>query len=261
MEQYFKLYKFLFEDEFKNLSIESKVLYSIMLDRKDLSVKNNLIDENGQVYIFMTINEIRDKIKCSRQKALNILRELQDKNLINKIRQGQGKSNKIQVQEIDFLKSKKHTSTSLKNRLQEVQKIDPIKTNMNKPENNKTENNNKSGALAPDKETVFKIPLKDGSFYNLNQQDIDFYKSLYSNIDIEQEIKNIIGWNTANSGKRKTKAGINKHINTWLSRANQNKGGTNFGTNIERQAAGSTGTNKPTTDQFRELIQKYTTVL
>ena len=260
MEQYFKLYKFLFEDEFKNLSIESKVLYSIMLDRKDLSIKNNLIDENGQVYIFMKIEEIKKLINCGEQKAVKILRELDIIGLIKKCKSGFNKPNKIYLKS-QYWSNENHNTGAMKIKEMGLPKSQSIKTNINKTENNKTENNNKSGAKAPDKETVFQIPLKDGSFYNLNQQDIDFYKSLYSNIDIEQEIKNIIGWNMANDGKRKTKVGIKKHINTWLSRANQNKGGTNFGASIERQATGSTATNKPTAEDFRELIQKHTTVL
>ncbi len=37
--------------------------------------------------------------------------------------------------------------------------------------------------------------------------------------------------------------------------------GRQNGSSIERQATGSTATNKPTTEDFRELIQKHTTVL
>ncbi|MBS5795024.1 MAG: replication initiator protein A [Clostridiales bacterium] len=241
MNQFFKLYKFLFEDEeYKRLSIESKVVYSIMIDRNELSTQNNLIDDKGQVYIFMTANDIQDKINCSKQTAHNILKELEVKNLIYKVRQGLGKPNKVYVQNLDIKKSKNHTSKGLKNRLQEVQNLDPNKTNINKTEYNKTEYNktdinNKSGALAPDKEIVFQIPLKDSSYYNLNKQDVDTYKSLYPNINIEQEIKNIIGWNIANPSKRKTKKGIKKHINTWLSSSNQNKGGVKDDRNASKQ--------------------------
>lgn len=48
-----------------------------MMDRNELSIKNNLIDDSCQVYIFMKINDIRDKISCSRQTAHNILKELE----------------------------------------------------------------------------------------------------------------------------------------------------------------------------------------
>ncbi|MFR4987103.1 MAG: replication initiator protein A [Lachnospirales bacterium] len=244
MEQFFKLYKVLFEQEFNNMSLGAKVIYSIMMDRNELSIKNNLIDDSGKVYIFMTINDIRDKINCSRQTAHNILKELEVKNLIYKVRQGLCKPNKIYVQKIDINRSKNHTSKCLKNRLQEIQNLDANKTNINKTKYNKTDINNNSGALAPDKETVFQIPLKDNSYYSLNKQDIDTYKSLYPNIDMEQEIRNIIGWNIANPSKRKTKEIIKKHINTWLSKANQEY--------INRQ---DISPNNPTAEDFRRLIQ------
>ena len=244
MEQFFKLYKVLFEQEFNNMSLGAKVIYSIMMDRNELSIKNNLIDDSGKIYIFMTINDIRDKINCSRQTAHNILKELEVKNLIYKVRQGLCKPNKIYVQKIDINRSKNHTSKCLKNRLQEIQNLDANKTNINKTKYNKTDINNNSGALAPDKETVFQIPLKDNSYYSLNKQDIDTYKSLYPNIDMEQEIRNIIGWNIANPSKRKTEVSIKKHINAWLSKANQ-----------EYTSRQDIAPNNPTAEDFKRLIQ------
>ena len=244
VEQFFKLYKVLFEEEFNNMSLGAKVIYSIMMDRNELSIKNNLIDDSGKVYIFMTINDIRDKISCSRQTAHNILKELEVKNLIYKVRQGLCKPNKIYVQKIDINKSKNHTSKCLKNRLQEIQNLDPNKTNINKTKYNKTDINNKSETLASGKEMVFQIPLKGNSYYSLNKQDIDIYKSLYPNIDTEQEIRNIIGWNIANPSKRKTEVSIKKHINAWLSKANQ-----------EYTSRQDIAPNNPTAEDFRRFIQ------
>ena len=235
MEKFFKLYKFLFEDEeYKSLSIESKVVYSIMIDRNELSVKNNLIDDKGQVYIFMKIEEIKNLINCGAQKAVKILSELELVGLIKKEKVGFNKPNKIYLKSQHW-NSENHNTGIMKIKNMELRKSQSIKTNINKTKYNKTDINNKSGALAPDKETVFQIPLKDGSYYNLNKQDVDTYKSLYPNIDIEQEIRNIIGWNIANPSKRKTKVGIKKHINTWLSSSNQNKGGVKDDRNASKQ--------------------------
>ncbi len=96
MNQFFKLYKFLFEDEeYKRLSIESKVVYSIMIDRNELSTQNNLIDDKGQVYIFMKIEEIKNLINYGEQKAVKILIELELVGLIKKEKIGFNKPNKI----------------------------------------------------------------------------------------------------------------------------------------------------------------------
>ena len=46
---FYKIPKLLFTDEyFKNLSVEEKVLYGLMLDRMSLSLKNQWLDEEGK---------------------------------------------------------------------------------------------------------------------------------------------------------------------------------------------------------------------
>lgn len=66
--------------------------------------------------------------------------------------------------------------------------------------------------------------LRDGSEYELGVQKIAEYKQTYQTIDVIQELKNCAQWNKDNPGKRKTKAGILRHINTWLSKASKGKG-------------------------------------
>ena len=65
-EQYsfYRIPKALFEnDRYKEISTDSKLLYGLMLDRMDLSVKNRWIDEKGRVYIFFTVKGIMDIMK------------------------------------------------------------------------------------------------------------------------------------------------------------------------------------------------------
>ncbi len=271
MDKFFKLYKFLFENDFKDLSIEAKVIYSIMLDRNNLSKSNNLIDENGKTYIFMKIEEVQKFFNCSNKTAIKNLKQLEKIGLIKIEKQGGSRSNKIFIKPLDrckkytledeentFNRCKKYTLEDEENTLNSVKKIHPINNNINKTKYNKTDID-KSKALALDKETLFKIPLKDGSYYSLNKQDLDMYKSLYPNIDIFQEIRDIIGWNIANPSKRKTRVGIKKHINMWLSKSNQsnnqNKGGTNFGQYVSTKTKGDAKDNSPTAEDFRRFIQ------
>ena len=52
MFSYFRVPKILFRDiRFKDLSIDAKTLYGILLDRMGPSVKNGWLDERGRVYI------------------------------------------------------------------------------------------------------------------------------------------------------------------------------------------------------------------
>ncbi len=58
---FYRIPKVLFtNDRFRVLSAEAKTLYGILLDRVSLSVKNGWIDQQGQVYIICTIEEIME---------------------------------------------------------------------------------------------------------------------------------------------------------------------------------------------------------
>lgn len=87
-------------EHFKTLSTDAKLLYSLLLDRMGLSLKNNWLDDEGRVYIYYTIDEIQEDLCCGHVKAGKLLAELDTKSgigLIERIKQGQGKPTKIYV--------------------------------------------------------------------------------------------------------------------------------------------------------------------
>lgn len=87
---------FLFEaPTYQPLSNEAKILYAMILRRGDLSRKNSWADEYGRIYLYYPINEVVALLHCGRQKAVNILRELQYADLIAIKKQGCGKPNRI----------------------------------------------------------------------------------------------------------------------------------------------------------------------
>lgn len=94
------------DEQFKNLSSDSKILYSLLLNRTSLSKKNNWRDENGRVYLIYTVDEIKDDLNCGRDKAIKSMQELTKIGLVETIRRGLGKPNLIFV---------KNFATSLKN--------------------------------------------------------------------------------------------------------------------------------------------------
>ena len=69
------------------------------------------------------------------------------------------------------------------------------------------------------------IPLNTGEEYPVYQKDIDEWQKLYPAVDVRQELNKMRGWCLANPSKRKTKRGVKKFINNWLSRQ-QDRGGT-----------------------------------
>ena len=85
-------------EQFKTLSMESKLLYGILLDRVSLSLRNGWVDEQNHVYIIYTIEQIMQEMNCSNKKAVTMLAELEKKvALIETKRQGLGKPNLIYV--------------------------------------------------------------------------------------------------------------------------------------------------------------------
>lgn len=132
---FYKMPKVLFTSSvYSDLSGNAKLMYMLLFDRLDLSVKNNWLDEQGQVYQFYTIEQFMLDLNCSRQTVLNLKKELADKGLLLEVRQGRNKPNRLYLGSLNFSvrKSKNLTSGSLKTRLLEVYKLDAIKTDINK---------------------------------------------------------------------------------------------------------------------------------
>ena len=88
-------------ERFKLLSTDAKLLYGLLLDRMGLSARNGWYDEQGRVYIYYTLDEIQEDLKCGHNKATKLLMELANGKtgfgLTERIRQGQGRPTKIYV--------------------------------------------------------------------------------------------------------------------------------------------------------------------
>lgn len=85
---------------FKCLSNDAKLLYGLLLDRMGLSEYNGWHDEQGRVYIYYTVEEVRQDLNCGNDKAMKTLAELDSVKgvgLIERVKQGQGKPTKIYV--------------------------------------------------------------------------------------------------------------------------------------------------------------------
>lgn len=87
-------------ERFYRLSTDAKLLYGLLLDRMSLSAKNGWYDGAGRVYIYYTLGEIQNDLRCAHGKAVKLLAEL-DKGkgfgLIERVNQEQGRPTKIYV--------------------------------------------------------------------------------------------------------------------------------------------------------------------
>ena len=75
---------------FSPLSIQSKVLYGVLLDRMGISMRNGWFDELNRVYIIYQISEIQEDLGFSKKKAIDYLTELEQFGLVEKKRRGRG---------------------------------------------------------------------------------------------------------------------------------------------------------------------------
>lgn len=62
------------------------------------------------------------------------------------------------------------------------------------------------------------LSLEDNTEYGVTKKEVEEYKALYPAIDVEQSLRSMKGWLNANPTKRKTRKGIKRFINGWLSR-------------------------------------------
>lgn len=72
---------------------------------------------------------------------------------------------------------------------------------------------------------VITMPLNSGE-HQVTESFAAQMQALYPAVDVAQELRTMTGWLIANPTKRKTKTGINRFINAWLSKC-QDRGGSN----------------------------------
>lgn len=151
-ERFFRVPKLLFESElYKKMSAESKLLYAILKDRFELSVKNNWIDADGNIYFIFTVEEIGEMLGCGKDKVIKLKKELKKYDLLEEVRQGLNKPNLIylgslkveneakplmpaEVGKSEFRKSENQNSRTLENRSQDFGISEPNDTDSSEPE-------------------------------------------------------------------------------------------------------------------------------
>ena len=94
--EFFKLPKALFANtKYKAMSSDAKLTYSLLYDRLGLSKMNGWINENDEVYLIYTREEIADALGVTYKKAMAAFRELILNGLIFEKRCGRGMANRI----------------------------------------------------------------------------------------------------------------------------------------------------------------------
>lgn len=98
--QFYKFDKWILaEESLKKLSLTAKVLYMLIKDREEISIKNadKFTDEEGYLFQYFDQVKVGELMGISKNAVIKAFKDLQEYKLIEVVRQGQGKPNRIYV--------------------------------------------------------------------------------------------------------------------------------------------------------------------
>lgn len=232
-QQFYKFEKWILaEKKIKNLSPVAKLLYMVIRDREEISLKNakDFTDKDGCLFQYFDQVKASELLGVSLSPIKKAFKDLQEYKLIESVRQGQGKPNRIYVleyeisndtlEELSYEKEKAPTC--------EVEDVNKNSTCTNSICNNNT-NNTSNEEKNKDVKTVNEVIeiLENNEIKNVNKKeackiftDID---KLIESIDkcgtIKQykyliEVYNTPFGNTAEY--KSNKKGFNSYEGSWV---------------------------------------------
>ncbi|CEK36488.1 replication initiation protein Tn1549-like, CTn2-Orf2,Replication initiator protein A (RepA) N-terminus [[Clostridium] sordellii] len=119
----------------KGLSNDAKVLYGILLDRTYLSIHTatekgdtTYVDENGDIFMYFELASIEEILNVGTKKAIATKKELISFGLLEEVRAGQGKDNRLYLNIVETNKDnlKLYTSNFL-SKVKEKKKSEEIR--------------------------------------------------------------------------------------------------------------------------------------
>ena len=95
-ERFYQLPKYLFEDAyFKKMSAEAKIMYALLKDRFELSIQNEWVDKNNNIYFIFSNKHLCEYLGYAEQKIIKLKKELVNFNLLTQERVGLNKPNRL----------------------------------------------------------------------------------------------------------------------------------------------------------------------
>ena len=96
--EFLKIPKAMFANQkYRVLSSDAKLTYALLYDRLSLSKLNGWINEDDEVFLIYTREEVAEDLGISYKKAISAFKELTDASLITEQRCGRGMPNKIYI--------------------------------------------------------------------------------------------------------------------------------------------------------------------
>ena len=109
-ERFYQLPKYLFEDAyFKKMSAEAKIMYALLKDRFELSIQNEWVDKNNNIYFIFSNKHLCEYLGYAEQKIIKLKKELIKFNLLTQERVGLNKPNRLYLLKPNYDVKVSHT--------------------------------------------------------------------------------------------------------------------------------------------------------
>ena len=110
------------------------------------------------------------------------------------------------------------------------------------------------GEAAQPLPAVVRLPLNDGTDYEVNPEQVGKWAELYPNVDILQELRKMVGWCEAHPKQRKTKNGVLRFITGWLAREQDRRHPA------PGPSGASSGASSLDLEEYESLVRQYVPV-
>lgn len=143
-EKFYQLPKVFFTNpKYTNLSNDAKITWSILRDRLDLSIRNNWVDENGDIFFIYTNEKLKSILNISSPNKLSkIKKELTQADLFSQIRVGLNKPNKLYIKKPEVTEADVYYISQQENDIEQRDNTDVSLSYVQKYDNDTSRNIN-----------------------------------------------------------------------------------------------------------------------
>ena len=140
---FFKFPKpFIYDEKYKKLSNNAKLMYMLLFGRLELSIKNGWHDRKGNVFQYNTNEQLMIDLNSSEKTIIKVKKELREVGLLEEIRQGNNLPNRIYISQVDgaventVLELEKVQHGAVENTVLELEKVQTNKIDINDTDTN-----------------------------------------------------------------------------------------------------------------------------
>ncbi|AJA81483.1 replication initiator protein A [Levilactobacillus brevis] len=185
----------MYGEQYKHLSSDAKLAYMVLKDRLEYSLRNNWVDEDGNIYFVYTNAELMELFNSSEKTVIKIKKELEGLNLLRQKRMGfqpkAGKQlpNRLYLAALDV----QATDVYLRGEQSETPEALAARRTVNSTVQHDTVESlaarrTVNSTVNLDKE----LKAKDTNRYNIDTQKLDFSTANFSSAELETQNRDLV---------------------------------------------------------------------